>query len=48
MKYYWNRPNIPTFIELLTCENVKIIHNLFAYIFKSSKLREEMLEITAL
>ena len=24
-KYYRNRPSIPTFIELLACENVKII-----------------------
>jgi len=24
-KYYWNHPNIPKFIELLACENVKII-----------------------
>jgi len=42
-RFYWNRPNIPTFIELLTCENVKIIQNLSVYIFKSFKLREEML-----
>ena len=36
-RYFWARPNIPKFIELLESENKKTIKNLSIYIFKSFK-----------
>ena len=42
-KYFWNRPNIPKFIELLQSENKKTIKNLSVYIYKSFKKRNEFL-----
>ena len=42
-KYFWNRPNIPKFIELLQSENKKTIKNLSVYIYKSFKKRNEIL-----
>ena len=42
-KYFWNRPNIPKFIELLQSENKKTIKNLSIYIYKSFKKRNEFL-----
>ena len=38
-KYFWKRPNIPKFIELLQSENKKTIKKLSVYIYKSFKKR---------
>ena len=42
-RYFWIRPNIPKFIELLQSENKKIIKNLSVYIHKSFEKRTEFL-----
>ena len=41
-RYYWQRPNTPKFIELLSCENSRAIKNLSIFIDKAFKLREEV------
>ena len=38
-RYYWQNPNMPNFIELLTSENSKIIKNLSYFIEKAFKMR---------
>ena len=38
-RYYWQNPNMPKFIELLTSENSKIIKNLSCFIEKAFKMR---------
>ena len=38
-RYFWLRPNIPKFIELMTSENKQIIRNLASYVFESFKIR---------
>ena len=43
IKYFWNRPNIPTFIELLQSEKKKTNTNLLVYIYKSFKKQKEFL-----
>lgn len=40
-RYFWVRPNMPKFIELLTSENKTIIKNVSMYIFKGFKKRNE-------
>ena len=40
-KYFWRRPNILKFIELMQSENVKIMRNLSIFLFKSFKKRNE-------
>lgn len=40
--YFWIRPNVPKFIELLTTENKTTIRNLSIYIFKSFKKHNEI------
>ena len=40
-KYYWNRPNIPKFVELLNSSNTTVIKNLAMFVFKSFKKRNE-------
>ena len=42
-RYFWNRPNIPKFIELLQLENKKTIKKLSVYIYKSFMKRNESL-----
>ena len=42
-RYFWIRPNIPKFIELLQSENKNIIKNLSVYIYKSFEKRTEFL-----
>ncbi|KAL4233737.1 hypothetical protein ACF0H5_008417 [Mactra antiquata] len=42
-KYYWQRPNIPKFVELMSSENKKTIINLSYYVYKSFKRRDELL-----
>lgn len=37
-KYYWGRPNIPKFVELITSSNSKTIKNLAAYIVEAFKI----------
>ena len=39
-KYYWRRPNMPKFIELLSTEHVKTLKNLSVFIDKAFKLRK--------
>ena len=39
-RYFWLRPNIPKFIELMTSENKQIIRNLASYVFESFKIRK--------
>ena len=38
-RYYWQSPNMPKFIELLTSQNRKIIKNLSYFIEKAFKIR---------
>ena len=38
-RYYWQSPNMPKFIELLTSQNRKIIKNLSYFIEKAFKMR---------
>ena len=38
-RYYWQNPNMPKFIELLTSEDSKIIKNLSCFIEKAFKMR---------
>ena len=38
-RYFWLRPNIPKFIQLMTSENKQIIRNLASYVFESFKIR---------
>ena len=40
-KYFWRRPNILKFIELMQSENVKIMRNVSIFLFKSFKKRNE-------
>ena len=42
-RYFWKRPNIPKFIELLQSENKNIIKHLSVYIYKSFEKRTEFL-----
>ena len=42
-RFFWIRPNIPKFIELLQSENKNIIKNLSVYIYKSFEKRTEFL-----
>ena len=42
-RYFWIRPNIPKFIELVQSENKNIIKNLSVYIYKSFEKRTEFL-----
>ena len=37
--YYWQNPNMPKFMELLTSENSKIIKNLSYFVEKAFKMR---------
>ena len=41
-RYYWVRPNMPKFIELLKSENKTTINKLSVYIFKSFQKRNEI------
>ena len=40
-KYYYCRPNIPTFVELLTSTNVNVNRNLALFVYKAMALREK-------
>ena len=42
-KYYWRRPNMPKFIELLTSEHAKTLKNLSVFVDKAFKIRKEAL-----
>lgn len=44
-RYYWRRPNMPKFIELLTSDNNNVIKNLSVFIEKAFKIRVQS-EIT--
>ena len=41
-RYYWQRPNMPKFIELFSSENCRTIKNLSIFIDKAFKMREEV------
>ena len=41
-RYYWVRPNMPKFIELLKSENKTTINKLSVYIFKSFQKRKRI------
>lgn len=41
--YYWKRPNMPKFIDLLTSENEKVLKQLSTYIEKAFTVRKEIL-----
>ena len=41
-RYYWLRPNMPKFIELISSENCRTIKNLSIYIDKAFKMREDV------
>ena len=38
-KYFWQRPNIPKFIELMTSTNKMIIRNLASYVYEAFGVR---------
>ena len=40
-RYYWQRPNMPKFLELFSTENCNIIKNLSIFIEKAFKLRDQ-------
>ena len=40
-KYYWRRPNMPKFIQLLCTEHCKTLKNLSVFIEKAFQLRKE-------
>ena len=39
-KYYWKRPNILKFIDLMTSESPKLIKSVSMFVFKSFVLRK--------
>ena len=39
IKYFWQRPNIPKFIELMTSTNKMIIRNLASYVYEAFGVR---------
>ena len=41
-RYYWLRPNMPRFIELISSENFRTIKNLSIFIDKAFKMREDV------
>ena len=41
-KYYWERPNMPKFIELFTTENSKVLTNLGTFVQKAFEPRNEI------
>ena len=43
-KYYWSRPNIPKFVELLTSNNKKILSKLCMFLYKSFEKRMKSLD----
>ena len=42
-KYYWKRPNMYKFIELMSNENVTTLKNLSVYVYKAFKIRNDTL-----
>lgn len=40
-KYFWQRPNIPKLVELLTSENKKDVRNLAMYTYKAFQVKSE-------
>ena len=38
-KYFWRRPNIPKFIELMTSTNATTIRNLASYVYEALRIR---------
>lgn len=40
-RYYWRRPNMPKFIQLMTSENNTVIKNLSVFIEKAFKIRTQ-------
>ena len=41
-KYYWSRPSVFKFIELLSLKNIKQLTNLGKYIFNAFKIRDNI------
>ena len=44
-RYFWNRPNMIKFIELLTTDNKKKLKNLSIYTEKAFRIRKENMPI---
>ena len=42
-RYYWQRPSMFKFVELIKTENNKLIKNLSIYLEKAFRLRKEIL-----
>lgn len=42
-KYFWRRPNMPKFIELLSADNTALLRKLSTYIEKAFKLRKDVI-----
>ena len=42
-KYYWKRPSMYKFIELLNTTKVKLLRNLSVYIYQAFKCRTDLL-----
>ena len=41
-RYYWQRANMPKFLQLLSSENIRVIKNLAIFIEKAFKKREQV------
>ena len=40
-KYYWRRPNVPKFIQLLSTEHYKTLKNLSVFVEKAFQLSKD-------
>ena len=45
-KYYWKRPSMIKFIELMKNENVKVVRNLSLFVNKAFKIRNVYMNYT--
>ena len=41
-RYYWQRPNMPKFIQLMSSENASVIKNIAIFIEKAFKIRQQV------
>ena len=41
-RYFWLRPNVPKFVELMTSENAQVIKDIATYVYESLKIRTAM------
>ena len=41
-RYYWQRPNMPKFIQLLSSENACVLKNIAIFVEKAFRMREQV------